>query len=322
VSKLATLANEDHFPGNTAALADLLDVLANQSPTAVAGAGVSVPLAPAWTPLLNELITTGVTEGFIEESDRSPLLEQMSIDPLELASTLEEQYTSVRFRSRLAQIFDLKGQYTLSHETLSMIAQRGIITFNYDEGLSTAFARKTGNMPRVIRADDKYELTKWMHGESFADGRLPIIHWHGSIAAPNRMVLTADDYNQFYSKPDNRTFLEDLWRSQRLLVVGFSFSDPFLTRIAESVLRSLETDNQHFAIIGYRDAGQTSPLMRRAYSRKYRLTPIFYPITLDETGCENHSALAGILTFLLSSMQAKMPLQAAKSAVPAIAECK
>jgi len=304
LSELESIALEAFFPGNTSALADLVHVLATESPIAIAGAGVSVPLAPAWGQLLHQLVLAGVDEGFIEKSDQAALFQQITSDPLELATTLEEQYTTARFRARLAQVFDLEGKSTQNHEALSLIAQRGVVTFNYDEGISTAFARKTSNLPRIIRADDKYELTRWIHGEPFADGRLPIIHWHGSISAPDRMILTADDYNRFYGKQDNRSFIEDLWRGQRLLVVGFSFSDPFLTRIAESVLRSLETDNQHFALIGWREKGPTTALTRRTYSRKYRLTPIFYRIMEDGDGREDHSALSDILSFLLKNRQA------------------
>lgn len=305
MSDLDSLVREDRFPGNGAALAELVDSLADKQVTLVTGAGVSVPLAPTWQPLLQNLVKTASSEGFIAAEDLDLLTSQVASDPLELATTLEESLTTVKFRAKLVKIFELDGKSTDAHELCSKIAQVGIVTFNYDEGHSTAFVKCTGIMPRILRPEDKYELTRWVHGEMPSDGRLPIVHWHGSIVAPDRMILTADDYNDFYSKAENRSFIEDIWRSHRLLVVGFSFTDPFLTRLAEGVLRTLSSDNRHFALIGYRSSDTASPIMRRTYARKYRLTPIFYEIVVADDGSEDHSALSKLLSFLAEKAQSQ-----------------
>lgn len=295
---LSDMVDEGQFPGNGTALEALIDSICTKSMLAFAGAGVSVPLAPAWTTLLHGLVRTGIDEGFLNPGDRSYLDAQVNDDPLELASTLEEQFTRERFRSKLLDIFDLKGQHTRSHELIARLPISGIVTTNYDEGFSTAVVQTRKILPRIMRAEDRYQLNRWLHGEEIGSEQTRILHWHGNISSPDKIVLTADDYNAFYGNSENRAVMEELWRAKQLLVVGFSFKDPFLTRLAESILRDIQSGNNHFALIGYRDAEPISTIARRQFSRKYRLTPVFYRIITTADGTEDHSRLTNLLEYI------------------------
>ncbi|RYF13187.1 MAG: hypothetical protein EOO77_16000, partial [Oxalobacteraceae bacterium] len=301
------IANETFFPGNGRALERLTDELRGGHLTAFVGSGVSIPLAPSWNGLLSQLIDQGLTDGFVNREDEPLLRQQVHDDPLELASTLEEAFTPAKFRSIVGGKFRLEGKCTEGHELIVQLTLNGIITLNYDDGLSTAYVRHRQMMPSIIRADDRFELQRWATDHSDAGGRCPIIHWHGNTGAPDRMVLTADDYDRHYATGENRAFIEELWRGQRLFVIGFGFRDPILTRLAESVIRSSPADNQHIALVGRHDPNPMTPLLRRQFAKKFRVDPVFYQVTVDESGREDHSAMTRLLTAVLSQPATPKP---------------
>ena len=295
---LENLVNEDLFPGNRQALEALKSEVLSGRLVAFVGSGVSIPLAPSWGGLLSDLIQRGLVEGLAQPEDE-PLLRQMvTEDPLELASTLEDNFTSAKFRSYLGSSFRLDDQCTPNHEVLVKLPVQGIFTLNYDDGLSTAFVRQFQRMPTVIRSEDKFELRRWVLEHSSPDQQYPIIHWHGTSNAPENMILTADDYDRYYSNAENKSFVEELWRNRHLFVVGFGFRDPVLTRLAEGVLRGIASDNQHVALIGRRDAEPMTPMLRRQFSKKYRVNPVFYKISVSADGSEDHGDMLKILSAL------------------------
>jgi hypothetical protein len=110
-------------------------------------------------------------------------------------------------------------------------------------------------------------------------------------------------------------FIEQLWRADRLIVVGFSFSDPFLIRVAESTLRALPSDNRHFAFIGVKSGQSITSHDRRRFGRKYRLSPLFYEVRTNETG-EDHSALIRLLSMLTDEGFGKNPVKSTGTGGP------
>lgn len=296
------VANEDLFPGNLNAIERLRSHSASNRLVGLVGSGVSIPLAPSWGGLLGGLIDTGLVDGFVSPEDEASLRQEIDSDPLELASTLEEALTSARFRAFLAQKFRINGTCTQAHEAVMRLNWRGIITLNYDDGLSTAYVRRFQQMPNVIRADDRYELHRWAVSHASAEPSCPLIHWHGSIAAPDRMILTADDYDRFYAISENKSFIEELWRSQHILAIGFGFRDPVFTRLAETVLRGLAGPNQHFALVGRDGSKPLTPLIRKQFSKKYRVDPIFYNVIVKD-GVEDHSGLIELLALVADHNQ-------------------
>jgi SIR2-like protein len=123
------------------------------------------------------------------------------------------------------------------------------------------------------------------------------------------MIFTGDDYTRFYSSNQNIEFLRNVWRDNQLLLVGFGFSDPFLVRVLESALRTETTDNRHFALIGVPAGKCISPLLRRNFARKYRLTPIFYEVRSDANGDEDHTDLFTLLSLLTEKIDATLPAE-------------
>jgi hypothetical protein len=230
------------------------------------------------------------------------MVRQVNEDPLEVASALEEAYTKGRFRAHLQQVFSLGDEATVTHGQIVKLPLNSIITLNYDDGLSTSYVKEFSRMPHIIKSDDTYELSRWQHGQNHIGSKILIIHWHGNVISPDRMVLTADDYNRFYGKPENAQFIAEIWRSKNVLGIGFGFKDPFLTRIAETVLRDSAGGNSHFALIGYSGNDELPIMARRNFAKKFRLTPIFYKVEASQDGGEDHSALNRILDYLIGTI--------------------
>jgi len=192
---------------------------------------------------------------------------------------------------------------TPQHELLLALPFSGYVTLNFDQGLQSAYVRRFQSVPEVIKPQNTYQIGKWTQRETLRPEAPPILQWHGNTGDPETMVFTADDYNRFYAQNEHVSFIKDMCRSQRVLAVGFGFTDPFLTRVLEQTLRTYDSDNRHFAIIGYRGSDPTTPLARRTFTRKYRLNPIFYHVGISEDGTEDHSALNRILEALQLSSE-------------------
>lgn len=299
-SEIDVEMDEEFFPGNQAAYLELGRILHDRGVVAFVGAGVSVPDIPAWSNVLAHMIDDAQTSGLLSAADAREIKSRSESDPLETATVLEEALTRSQFRSMIGKTFSVE-LCTDRHLSLLDLPFSAFVTLNFDSGLSSAFVQKHGKMPDIIRPSDRYQLVQWRQGAKLASPLPPILQWHGVASAPAEMVFTGQDYDRFYGDADNISFIQELWRNQHVVAVGFGFSDPFLTRVLEQSLRNLESENRHFAFVGYRGDAPTTPLARRIFTRKYRLSPIFYRVLVDEiTGKEDHSGLSPLLRGLRS----------------------
>jgi SIR2-like domain/NACHT domain len=142
---------------------------------------------------------------------------------------------------------------------------------------------------------------------------------HGDVYDYDGMIFTAEDYDAFYSSPRTSELLGSLWRTSRLLVIGFGFRDPFLTRGFETSVRSLQIDVRHYAFIGVAEGQTVSEIDRQGFARKYRISPIFYtvgtrPIAEGSSTASDHSRLVELLRHL-SPRSSSSALASAKGQV-------
>jgi hypothetical protein len=282
MASLDEILQEDKFPGNTSTFTELAAFMKDGAVIGITGAGVSVPLFPTWSSLLATMLQEAEKGGLLDRTEVPEWDSQIEADPLELANSLENLFTRKIFRAKFSRRFaNPSGACTQTHGVIAGLNLRGVITLNYDDGHEVAYAQ-TGRKPNSGRSQDEATLTRWLQGEIFRDQNSPILHLHGDVSDPERMILTADDYNQFYQMSLPDAFIKQTWRSDRLLAVGFGFTDPFLTRAAETTLRFLPSDTRHFALIGRRDGEMISIYQRQLFAKKFRLTPVFYRIhTID-----------------------------------------
>ena len=78
-----------------------------------------------------------------------------------------------------------------------------------------------------------------------------IVHAHGSISDPRRMVLTYSDFGRAYLTDGEgwaRRFARDLFSNWTVLFVGYSHSDPIMTYLTSAL--PAETQGRLFALVG------------------------------------------------------------------------
>ena len=299
---LSKILNEKMFPGNTEAFNQLKEIFKDGKVFGLTGAGTSAPLYPTWLALLQKFISEAELRGILNDSKEAEELRNfVKSDSLEVASRIEEVFGRKVFRAKLAAVFrGTDNSSTETHDVISSMNFKGIITLNYDNGLEQAYVKTKSRYPIVVRATDAGERTRWLQEDIFKTGDLPIMHLHGTTSEAEGMIFTAEDYEEFYRSGDIGDFVKSLWQKDRLLIIGFGFSDPFLIWMAERALRSLPSDTRHFALIGVSEGGACSAFVRRNFSNRFRITPIFYEVRHTGDNLEaDHSDLTNILKYLV-----------------------
>ena len=160
MTEIDSVLRDKNFPGNEASFQELVSFVKSGSVTLLTGAGVSVPLFPTWASLLRELIGDAATTGIVtDELTINEYKKQIEIDPLELASTLEESFSPKVFRAKFAKKFsNPSGECTDTHKTIAKLKYRGIVTLNYDDGHEVAYAQRGRN--HNTGQEDAWDLNK------------------------------------------------------------------------------------------------------------------------------------------------------------------
>jgi hypothetical protein len=106
----------------------------------------------------------------------------------------------------------------------------GIITTNYDMVLEAILAEKGQYLARE-------ELFRQRN-----DGRIPIWHVHGSIQQPESIIVTNNDYQQFF-RPDDyvQRKISMLLHEYTTLFIGYSMSDPNITTAVDWAMNVFKT---------------------------------------------------------------------------------
>jgi tetratricopeptide (TPR) repeat protein len=296
------------IPGNRSVHKRLQKLLIDGSAIAFIGAGASFPLYPLWTELLGDLADQAIAEGVASDADKAYWLRMKN--PLQAVSQIRKKLSDQRYHPFLYENFkDRVGPgglaFTPAQAALARSNFNAWITTNYDGGLIEA--------RRVLRPDiretgfvvwnQNFQIQRWSNGDLFKEpAARPVLFAHGHFADPANIILDRESYQQAYRQTPYRRLFENLWIEQRLVFVGFSFSDVTLSQIAEDVL--LQTANaagaepRHLAIVGI-DQGYT-PEMRQEYLETYHADVLLYPVIRNPTGLPDHSALQVLLESVAS----------------------
>jgi tetratricopeptide (TPR) repeat protein len=288
------------IPGNQAVLDGLRSLLEKRSAIGFVGAGASFPLYPLWTQFIRKLAHEPVRLGLATDADEEYWLRKASERPLLVASQIRVKLTDTNYHAFLYETF--KGlDYTPTHAALVRLDFKALVTTNYDSGLVEA--------RRVFRPDIRstgytlwnqpFPLDRWVSGDIFGEGReCPILFAHGYFDDAPGIVLDRDSYHKAYHDPPYRRFFENLWVHEHLVCIGFSFHDITLAQIAEEMIWQAFGPPRHIAILGLPEEYVYTDQMRREFMESYGANPLFYPVTLDAQGHEDHSALQVLLDSL------------------------
>jgi tetratricopeptide (TPR) repeat protein len=306
------------IPGNPHVLERLRALLGSGRAAGFVGAGASAGLYPLWNALVGELADQAVARGLASDADRAVWLSTAAHNPQQAVRGIKQQLGAQTTGAILRATFGYRkgpdgNRYTPVHAGLLGLPLRGYVTTNYDPGLLEA---RRVLRPEVVATgyatwrDDG--LREWLTGEVFEDPQgCPVLYAHGIFERSDTIVLGAGEYREAY-QPGHllQRVVDKLWAQERLVFVGFGFSDAWFDVVAEQVLGVLAThagEPRHVAVVSLpypadsSASGAYSPEIRRKFRDAYDAEVLLYPVPVTEqdgTRHEDHQLLQVVLDAL------------------------
>ncbi|MEM9291025.1 MAG: SUMF1/EgtB/PvdO family nonheme iron enzyme [Acidobacteriota bacterium] len=318
------MAEWREIPGNPDVFEKLVELLRSGEAVGFVGAGASAGLYPLWPRLIEELADAAVAAG----ADPAFKSAWLSMDALEAASQIRQALGEGPFSARIEESFGPKTgadglRYTATHAALARFGCSRFVTTNFDPALRLACqAERPDLVLQELDWRDEH-LSRWHFYRPAESEQLPILYAHGKYDAKESLVLDAESYRRAYSNTRYREVLKKLWMGERLLVVGFSFEDHWLSIFADLALSESgvrdSSDRRHFALIGLPVEQLPAAFShRRAIESRFHLRALFYPVSeaTDSTGKkrEDHSALGQLLEDLITAKRNASPAPTSKVA--------
>jgi len=259
-------------------------------PLALLGAGTSVDSGyPTWTRLLE------ILEERAKTKDRISPKYQEILKGLNDAAWRAEEYRRLMgdddFLGIIASEFAPRGTTGNTLRTIVKLGFRHILTTNYDSAIERAFEEE-GRPLKTVDWIDEEALRTFFHNLSLHDGTPYLVYLHGRFFNPKDVVLTESSYASRYARSDDaQRKLFAILITQPVVFIGFSVTDPDLDHIMREVNARLGTGNpQHFALVGY-EVDEQRELIKNRFERKYGIRAVFYRVTRNAQGREDHGDL-------------------------------
>jgi len=177
------------------------------------------------------------------------------------------------------------------------------VTTNYDCLLEDACLKEMGKRARTVTFEEAAEVQHFLQGNRDPRGRPMIFKIHGTVEheAKSAVVTESDYRNLLYHKPGYRTILSAIFVTRVVLMIGFSYSDPELTVLTESLRESLKNRMAPDYLI--LEEGRKGPVEKRRLLEDFRLQVIEYKQTEPA-----HTELLEIVDYLAGYV-ANTPLE-------------
>ncbi len=307
-------ASSQPIPGNEHALERLRDVLDTQAAIAFVGAGASAGLYPLWGQLINVLIEEASRRGLADDATCQLWRGMAASRPQQAIRGIKQALVENTYGEVLRAIFRPKlgpdgNHFTPIHSALLRLSFRGYVTTNYDPGLLEArlALRPDSSATGFATWKDADAVQRWFTADIFREEPCPILFAHGLYERSDTIVLGAGEYREAYQPGAYRRLFDKLWGQERLVFVGFGFSDPWFDFLADEVLTQTAARAvaapRHIALLGLRQDETYTPEMRRMFQDQYGALIVFYRIGTSAGG-EDHSALQRILDGLAAPLAA------------------
>jgi hypothetical protein len=233
----------DHFgiDGNAEVFEELVKLLRTGKAIAFVGAGASDPLYPLWEELVRRLAERAVATRKADARKQKYWCKRAKERPDQIAFQIRKVLDDGDYADFMRKTFGVQRgtdgkTFTTTHAALARLPFQGYVTTNYDPGLEEACGELCRDRrPRSFNWRDN-RVSLWLRKEPQDMRELPILHAHGDIEAIDSIVLGIDDYRDVYTeKHPYLDLLGHLVGRQRLVFVGFSFDDRWLTSFMDHV---------------------------------------------------------------------------------------
>ncbi len=83
--------------------------------------------------------------------------------------------------------------------------------------------------------------------EILNEDKQEVIHLHGNVEPYTSMIVTKEDYDEFYKEEKTVHFLNGVMSNKTLLFIGFSFKDEYFKNLYKKVYSQIK--GEHFIIV-------------------------------------------------------------------------
>lgn len=236
----------------------LIREFSKENGTVFVGAGLSMGAGlPSWAELVDRLRQE--VSGIDSDKDRYP--------PTQIAQFFENEWRRGHLISRLREVLESeegKIHPIEAHKVLVNLPVQRIFTTNFDQLLEKAIENECGYAcsPVMEDKDLAYLNTK----------QKQVIKIHGGLNAPESIIVTTDDYNDFMvKKPAIAGLLKAELQIRTVLFLGYSFSDYNLQMIASQAGREIGRLKRNFFILQF---GPSRPVIRDFERRGFIVIPL------------------------------------------------
>ena len=240
-------------------------------------------------------------------------------------------YLEATFRPRMS------GNFADFHKTLLRLPFCGIATTNYDQVLEIALnaVRAEDDLDPncqsidLCNSDGEHRVFEFLRALSTQNPDPAVLHIHGYWEHPKQILLTSEDYDSRYqvltpmvfpptpelSPPDrhldtlHQKVVWSLLTMRPVVFVGFSLADPAFKLMLDFVIKDFNLSrrpSRHFALlpslVNYGQAEQQESYA--AYLSDFGVLPIFYPVTTDANGHDQHNELPVLVEALSAEVGA------------------
>lgn len=201
-----------------------------------AGSGLSSNFnLPSWKKLVEEVINQIDKKEF---NTLLPVMEMGVMQPIEVLEKIKSEHTTVK--SYIKDNFNVasNNNFEIHKKIIELTGQ--VITTNYDN----AFESASNNSITPSIYTDQFNIN-----EIGKNNKPYIFKLHGSFNEPSNCIIFEKDYVKLYNSNNGAIEkLKTIFSEKTILFLGFSFNDPDINLIFESLDKAFGNNNKHFII--------------------------------------------------------------------------
>lgn len=256
----------------------------------VAGAGASIDAKmPSWDELVMSLVER-VTDAYPElrEAEKEEI-EKLLCERknMVLAAYCLRKLGAYEFSDVLKQKLSCSGKKSLTHEILSRIPFKAVITTNFDDFVEQSNAQNGKYCLKLL--PDDISIKEELLGKA-----LPVLKIHGSYENPDTIVLNKAKFRELlFNKPKYNETLKKYFIENTVLFYGYSFKDPDIDFILQEIMADKRgVTRKHYAVLPNVGEIEAEYLLK-----EYNIQVISY-----STGCYGHLPARGFLESILRTL--------------------